>query len=102
MNNFELDRVSFLQGARAIAGDGALLSEAVGASIAPDEAVSLGIVKPLHCSLHFACPPDRDFEILHHDARRIALTSLKIRMARSVPESNDQSIEQSSSSARKK
>jgi len=71
--------------------------ENVGAIIAPDEAVSLGIVKPLHGSLHCDCPPDRDFEILHHGARRITLTPLKIRMARSVPESNDQSIEQSSS-----
>src|SRR3981081_434610 len=102
LNNFEFDRVSFLQGAIAIAGDGGIMYENVGAIIAPDEAVSLGIVKPLHGSSHFHCPPGRVFEISLHAVRRIILTSLKIRIARSVPESNDQSIEQSSFSTEKK
>src|SRR5260370_5860154 len=45
------------------------MDENVWAITAPDEAVSLGIVKPFHSSLHFACPPDRDIEILLRSAR---------------------------------
>jgi hypothetical protein len=43
--------------------------EYVWAIIASDEAIPLGIVKPLHGSLHFAFPPDRDFEISLCSAR---------------------------------
>src|SRR2546429_5809724 len=51
---------------------------------APDEAISFGIIKPLHGALHFDYPPDRDFEISLRSAGRIILTLLKIRIARSV------------------
>jgi hypothetical protein len=83
-----------LQGAITIAGDGGIVDKNVWAFIAPDEAVSFGIIKPFYGSLHFDCPPDRDFEISLNGARRITLTLLKIRMARSVPEWKEQSIEQ--------
>ena len=61
--NLEFDGISFLQGAITITDDGGVMDENVWAVIAPDEAVSLGVVKPLHRSLHFAGPPDRDFGI---------------------------------------
>jgi hypothetical protein len=94
LNDFEFDWVSFLQRAIAIASDRGIMYENVWAIIAPDEAVSFGIVKPFHGSLHFACPPDTVFGILHHAARQIILTTL--RMARSVAESKFESIEHSS------
>jgi hypothetical protein len=61
--NLEFYRVSFLQGAITITDDGGIVYENVWAVIAPDEAITLGIVKPLHGSLHFACPPDRVLSI---------------------------------------
>jgi hypothetical protein len=84
LNDLKLDWVSFLQGAITITGDGGIMYENVWTIIAPDEAISLGIVKPLHGSMHFDCPPDRVFEIPLHGARGITLTLLKIRIARSV------------------
>jgi hypothetical protein len=70
------------------------MNEYVWSIISPDEAVSLGIVKPLHGSLHFDQPPETNVEI-SHGGRRITLTPLKIQVARSVPEWDFESIEQS-------
>src|SRR6267143_3601430 len=52
LNDFEFDGVSLLQGAIAISGDGGIMYENVWAIIAPDEAVSFGIIKPFHGSVH--------------------------------------------------
>jgi hypothetical protein len=53
LNNLKLDWISFLQGAITIPDDGGVMNENVRPVIAPDEAVSLGIIKPFHGSLHF-------------------------------------------------
>jgi hypothetical protein len=55
LDNFELHRVPFLQSAVAIASDGGIVNENVWAIIAPDEAISLGIIEPLNSALQFEC-----------------------------------------------
>ena len=74
LNDLKFDGISFLQRSIPVSSDCRIMDENVWAVIAPDEAVPFRIVKPLHGSLHFAFPPDRDLEIWHPGARRLDLT----------------------------
>src|SRR5713226_4569317 len=58
LNDLKFHRISLLQGTVSVAGDGGIMHEYVRTIIAPDEAVTLGVIKPLHSSSHFAWPPD--------------------------------------------
>ena len=64
----ELDRLSFLQAAKAACLDGRKMHKHVVAGLAADEAEAFGVVKPFHCSL-FHCVTCFYFEFL---LRRIA------------------------------
>ena len=50
-NDVELDRLSFFQAAEALILDGGVVDENVFSVLAADEAVTFGVVEPLHCSL---------------------------------------------------
>ena len=52
LDNFELDRISFLQSAVAISKYGRVMNEDIGAVIAPDEAVTFRVVEPFHRPKH--------------------------------------------------
>jgi hypothetical protein len=52
LHDLELHRISFLQGAVSISCDGGIVNEHIWTVIAPDEAVSFGIIEPLYSSLH--------------------------------------------------
>jgi hypothetical protein len=56
LHDLKFDRISFLQRPVSIADDRRIVYEDVGAIFSPDESVSFGIIKPLHCSLHFVSP----------------------------------------------
>jgi len=49
--HFELYRLAFLQAAETVRLDGRKMHENIFAALARDESETLGIVKPLHCSL---------------------------------------------------
>src|SRR5512146_252739 len=55
LGDVELHRLAFLQAAKTVRLDCRMMYENVLAVLAADEPVTLGIVKPLHCSLfHFS------------------------------------------------
>ena len=51
LGHLKLDALSFLQTAEAIGLDRGEVDEHVLAALPADKAITLGIVKPLHCSL---------------------------------------------------
>src|SRR5207248_8943526 len=54
LGNVELDRLAFLQAAKAACLDSRKMHKNVVARLAADEAEPFGVVKPFHCSLfHF-------------------------------------------------
>src|SRR5947207_10353022 len=57
VNDFELDRLAFLERAEAVALDSRVVDEHVTASVALDESVTLGVVEPLDlaCDAHRSC-----------------------------------------------
>src|SRR5437868_4932028 len=54
LGDVELDHLAFWQAAKAACLDGRKMHENIVAGLAADKAVSLGVVKPFHCSL-FHC-----------------------------------------------
>jgi len=56
-HNLEFDWVALLKRAVAVAHDGGIVDKNVWAIIAPDEAIPLGVIEPLHLSEHFSLPP---------------------------------------------
>lgn len=50
LDDIELYRVAFLKGLVSIRLDGAVVNKDVSATIAAEKAVTLGVVKPLHCA----------------------------------------------------
>src|SRR5260370_2250201 len=57
IHDFKLDRVALLKSAVPIAHNGGVMHEDIAAILASDKSISLGIIEPLHCSLHFLVPP---------------------------------------------
>src|SRR5437764_15466030 len=56
-HHFELYRLAFLQAAETARLDSREMHEHIFAGLTADEAVALGVVKPLHCSLfHYVLP----------------------------------------------
>jgi len=54
LDHAELDRLAFLQGAKTARLDGGEMHEYIFAGLTGDKTKTLGIVKPLHCTLfHF-------------------------------------------------
>jgi hypothetical protein len=56
LHDIKFDRISFLQRPVSIADDRRIVYEHVGAIFSPDESVSLRIIEPFNCSLHFVSP----------------------------------------------
>lgn len=52
LDDLEFDSVALLQALISIASDGAVVDEDVRSTIAPQEAVALCIVEPLHCAFY--------------------------------------------------
>jgi hypothetical protein len=63
LHDLEFDRISFLQCPVSIADDRRIVYEHIGAIFSPDESVSLGIIEPLDCSLHFVSPLAGDSDV---------------------------------------
>ena len=63
LDNLELYRVSFLQGAVAIPYDCGIMNKNVWTIFAPDEAVPFRVIKPFYGSLHVSTPPDGDLDV---------------------------------------
>src|SRR5438445_965662 len=57
LHDFKLDRVALLKSAVPITHNGGVMHEDVTAILASDKSIPLGIIEPLHCSLHFLVPP---------------------------------------------
>ena len=63
LDDFKLDRISFLQSAIAVTYDCGIVDKNIRAIIAPDEAIALRIVEPFYSSSHRDCPPIAATEI---------------------------------------
>ena len=69
LGDVELDRLAFLQAAKAACLDGRKMHENIVAGLAADKAEAFGVVKPLHCSLFHCVTGFYCFEFL---LRRVA------------------------------
>jgi hypothetical protein len=52
LDNFELNRISFIQGFVSLACDCRVVDKYIWTVIAPDEAVAFRIIEPLDCAFH--------------------------------------------------
>jgi hypothetical protein len=68
LNDLKFNGISLLQGTVTFTDDGGIMYKNVWSVIAPDEPVPLGIIEPLHSSLHLTWPPEANFEMSHPDA----------------------------------
>src|SRR5439155_17670848 len=82
LGDVELDRLAFLQAAKAACLDSRKMHENVVARLAADEAEAFGVVKPLHCSLFHCVTCFYCFEFL---LRRIAAGDMGIAGWRNRP-----------------
>src|SRR2546422_10398274 len=57
IHDFEFDRHALLKSAVPVAHDCGVMHEDVTAILASDKSIPLGVIEPLHCSLHFLVPP---------------------------------------------
>ena len=60
LHDLKFDRIPFLQRPVAIPDDRRIMDEYIWAVFTSDESVSLRIIKPFHCTLHFVSPFDGD------------------------------------------
>ena len=54
--DFEFDGISLVESTIAVADDGRVMNENVRPIIPPDKTIALGVVGPLHFSLHVSSP----------------------------------------------
>jgi hypothetical protein len=60
LDNLKFDGISFLQRAIAVANYGGVVNKYIRPIFSSDEAVPFRVIKPLHISLHFHIPPQRE------------------------------------------
>jgi hypothetical protein len=58
LDNFELYRISFLQGAVAIPHNSGIMNKYIWTIVSPYEAIPFRVIKPFHGSLHLCAPPE--------------------------------------------
>src|SRR6266699_2847140 len=76
LGDVELDRLAFMQAAKAACLDSRKMHEHVLARLAADKAETFGVVKPFHCSLFHFVTCFYCFEFLLRESLRVIRVSL--------------------------